>query len=182
MNSVLTYFNGEKWESYLFLLLGVLSILISIYLLFVLKTSFWKGVAIPFILVGILELVVGYTIVRRSPVDILRVEKMINDEPQKIASEEIPRMEKVMSNFVIFRYVEIALIILGIALMYSSKHDTFWKGIGLGLFMQAGIVLSLDFLNEIYPTSIHKSIDNHFFLGTTNGLYFLNSKFELLQG
>lgn len=42
-------------------------------------------------------------------------------------------------------------------------------------------VLCLDFLNEIYPTSIHKSIDNHFFLGTTNGLYFLNSKFELLQ-
>ena len=148
MNSVLTYFNGEKWESYLFLLLGVLSILMSIYLLFVLKTSFWKGVAIPFILVGILELVVGYTIVRRSPVDILRVEKMINDEPQKIASEEIPRMEKVMSNFKVFRIAEIILIGIGILLMYHTLNDTFSRGLGLGLFFQASTVLSLDFFAE----------------------------------
>lgn len=148
MNSVLTYFNGEKWESYLFLLLGVLSILISIYLLFVLKTSFWKGVTIPFILVGMLELVVGYTIVKRSPIDILRVEKMINDEPQKIASEEIPRMEKVMSNFKVFRIAEIILIGIGILLMYHTLNDTFLRGLGLGLFFQASTVLSLDFFAE----------------------------------
>jgi hypothetical protein len=48
----------------------------------------------------------------------------------------------------IFRYVEIALIILGITLMYSYKNDTFLKGIGLGLFIQASIVLSLDFFAE----------------------------------
>jgi hypothetical protein len=105
-------------------------------------------VAIPFILVGILELVVGYTIVRRSPVDILRVEKMINDEPQKIASEEIPRMEKVMSNFKVFRIAEIILIGIGILLMYHTLNDTFSRGLGLGLFFQASTVLSLDFFAE----------------------------------
>ena len=57
-------------------------------------------------------------------------------------------MEKVLSNFVIYRYVEIALIILGIVLMYSSMNDTFWRGIGLGLFIQACIVLCLDFFAE----------------------------------
>jgi hypothetical protein len=57
-------------------------------------------------------------------------------------------MEKVLRNFVIFRYAEIALIILGIALMYSSMNDTFWRGIGLGLFIQASIVLCLDFFAE----------------------------------
>ena len=57
-------------------------------------------------------------------------------------------MEKVLSNFVIYRYVEIALIILGIVLMYSSMNDTFWRGIGLGLFIQASIVLCLDFFAE----------------------------------
>ena len=61
---------------------------------------------------------------------------------------EIPRMEKVLNNFVMYRYVEIALIILGIILMYSSMNDTFWKGIGLGLFIQAGMVLCLDFFAE----------------------------------
>jgi hypothetical protein len=54
---------------------------------------------------------------------------------------------KVLSNFVIYRYVEIALIILGIVLMYSSMNDTFWR-VWLGLFIQASIVLSLDFLER----------------------------------
>jgi hypothetical protein len=78
----------------------------------------------------------------------VRIENFIQKEPLSIKSLEIPRMEKVMSNFVIFRYVEIAFIIFGIILMYSSLNDTFWRGIGLGLFIQASIVLCLDFFAE----------------------------------
>jgi hypothetical protein len=120
----------------------------ALYFFFVLKSSFWKGAAIPFIIVALLEFVVGYTIVRRSPKDIARVEKYMLKDPQSIKTLEIPRMEKVLNNFVMYRYVEIALIILGIILMYSSINDTFWRGIGLGLFIQASIVLSLDFFAE----------------------------------
>jgi hypothetical protein len=148
MNSILKYFNGEKAESYIFILIGVFALAMALYFIFGLKTSFWKGVAIPFIIVASLEFIVGYTIVTRSPKDIERVENFYKSAPQKINTFEIPRMEKVMSNFMIFRYVEIALIILGIALMYSSMNDTFWRGIGLGLFIQASIVLSLDFFAE----------------------------------
>ena len=148
MNPVIKYFNGEKAESYIFILIGVIALAMALYFIFVLKSSFWKGVAVPFIIVALLEFAVGFTIVTRSPKDTLRVETFILKEPQSIKTLEIPRMEKVMSNFVIFRYVEIALIILGIALMYSSLNDTFWRGIGLGLFIQASIVLSLDFFAE----------------------------------
>ena len=148
MNSVVKYFNGEKAESYLFILIGVIAFAMALYFFFVLKTSFWKGVAIPFIIVALLEFIVGYTIVTRSSKDIIRVQTYIANEPQKIQIDEIPRMEKVLSNFVIYRYVEIALIILGIVLMYSSMNDTFWRGIGLGLFIKASIVLSLDFFAE----------------------------------
>jgi hypothetical protein len=148
MNPVIKYFNGEKAESYIFILIGVIAMALALYFFFGLKTSFWKGVAIPFIIVALLEFVVGYTIVTRSPGDTARAETFIKKEPQNIKTLEIPRMEKVMSNFVIFRYVEIALIILGIVLMYSSMNDTFWRGIGLGLFIQASIVLCLDFFAE----------------------------------
>lgn len=148
MNSVVKYFNGEKAESYLFILVGVIAFALAFYFFFVLKTSFWKGVAIPFIIIASLEFIVGYTIVTRSSKDMMRVQTYITNEPQKIQIDEIPRMEKVLSNFVIYRYVEIALIILGITLMYGSLNDTFWRGIGLGLFMQASIVLSLDFFAE----------------------------------
>jgi len=100
------------------------------------------------ILVSVLEIIVGISLIYRSPKDIIRVENYIKNNQVKIKTEEIPRMEKVMSNFVIFRYAEIALIILGMALMYSSMNDTFWRGIGLGLFIQASIVLCLDFFAE----------------------------------
>lgn len=148
MNPVLRYFNGEKAESYIFILIGVIAFAMALYFLFVLKSSFWKGAAIPFLIVALLEFVVGYTIVTRSPKDIARVEKYIQKEPLSIKTLEIPRMEKVLNNFVIYRYVEIVLIILGIILMYSSMNDTFWRGIGLGLFVQTSIVLSLDFFAE----------------------------------
>jgi phosphate/sulfate permease len=128
--------------------MGVIAFAVALYFIFVLKTSFWKGVAIPFIVVSSLEFIVGYTIVTRSPKDILRVEKFVSKEPQKIKTLEIPRMEKVMSNFILYRYVEIVLIILGVFLMYSSMNDNLWKGIGLGLFIQASIVLCLDFFAE----------------------------------
>ena len=70
-----------------------------------------------------------------------------------------------MRNFVIYRYVEIALIILGIVLMYSSMNDTFWRGIGLGLFIQASIVLSLDFFAErrghIYSVYLQEVVNKY---------------------
>jgi uncharacterized integral membrane protein len=148
MHPVVKYFNGEKAESYIFILLGVIAFAMALYFFFALKTSFWKGVSVPFIIVALLEFVVGYTIVTRSPKDIARVETYLQQAPKNIKTIEIPRMEKVLSNFVIYRYVEIALINLGIVLMYSSMNDTFWRGIGLGLFIQASIVLSLDFFAE----------------------------------
>lgn len=148
MNPVVKYFNGEKAESYIFIIIGVVALAMALYFIFGLKTSFWKGVAIPFIIVALLEFIVGYTIATRSPKDITRVETFIRKEPQSIKTFEIPRMEKVMRNFLFFRYAEIALIILGIALMYSSMNDTFWRGIGLGLFIQASIILCLDFFAE----------------------------------
>ena len=148
MNPIVQYFNGEKAESYIFILIGVIALAMALYFIFVLKTSFWKGIALPFIIVACLECIVGYTIVLRSPKDIERVENYVNSEPLLIKSLEIPRMERVMSNFVMYRYAEIALMILGVFLMYSTMNDTFWRGLGLGLFIQASIVLTLDFFAE----------------------------------
>ena len=148
MHPVLKYFTGEKAESYLFLIVGVIALAVALYFNFILKTLFWKGVSIPFIIVAILEIIVGYTIVTRTQKDIQRVEFYINSASQNIEKLEIPRMKIVMSNFKIFRTIEIVFILLGLTLMYSSMNDTFLRGIGLGLFIQSCIVLSLDFFAE----------------------------------
>ena len=148
MNQVVKYFIGEKSESYIFLGLGIFGLLLAIYFLLSSQTSFWKGLAIPFLMVSVLEIIVGVTIIIRSPKDTIRVESYFADKREMIQSAEIPRMEKVMQNFVIFRYVEIALIIFGIMLMYGYRQNLLWNGIGLGLFIQSSIVLILDFFAE----------------------------------
>jgi len=148
MNPIVKYFNGEKAESYVFILIGVVAFAMALYFLMHLKTPFWKGVAIPFILVACLEFVVGYTIVTRTPSDLFRVENFMKQELQNIKNLEIPRMEQVVRNFLIFRYLELILIGIGIILMYSSIKETYWRGIGFGLFIQASIVLGLDFFAE----------------------------------
>lgn len=163
MNPIVKYFTGEKLESLLFLGMGIIGVAIAMYLYFALKTSFYKGIAIPFLLVAILEIIVGVTIVNRSPKDVIRVENYLTNNIGMIQTTEIPRMEKVMHNFVIFRYVEIILIIFGIMLMYGFRQKLLWNGIGLGLFIQSSIVLILDFFaerrGEIYLAYLRGLID-----------------------
>ena len=148
MEVIKNYFNAEKAESLLFMGFGLLAILISIYCFFILKDNFWKGLAIPLVLFSLVQIAIGTIIYARSPKDSLRVEYIIKNEPEKIQSEEIPRMEKVMKNFVYYRYFEITMIVLGVILMFSLSNYGFWKGFGLGLFIQCALLLSLDFFAE----------------------------------
>lgn len=148
MNQILKYFNAEKAESLLFIGFGVFAILLSVYFFFFGKDIFWKGLATPLVFFSIIQLIIGVTIFIRSPKDNARVETILKHEPHKIHSEEIPRMEKVIKNFVYYRYFEITMIFLGIILMYFLSNYGFWKGFGLGLFIQCAILLSLDFFAE----------------------------------
>jgi hypothetical protein len=148
MNPIVKYFHAEKAESLLFIGFGVFAIVLSIYFFFFIKESFWKGLAVPLVFFSIVQIVIGATIFTRSPVDNVRVETILKNEPHKIQSEEIPRMEKVMKNFIYYRYFEIVMIFLGIILMYALSNYGFWKGFGLGLFIQCAVLLSLDFFAE----------------------------------
>ena len=148
MEVIKNYFNAEKAESLLFIGFGLLAILISIYCFFILKDNFWKGLAIPLVLFSLVQIAIGIIIYTRSPKDSMRVEYILKNEPQKIQSEEIPRMEKVVKNFVYYRYFEISMILLGVVLMFSLSNYGFWKGFGLGLFIQCALLLSLDFFAE----------------------------------
>lgn len=163
MNPVIKYFTGEKAESYLFLGFGLLGIGLSIYLILIKASYFWKGFAIPFVLVSVLEIIVGVTLIYRSPKDIVRVENYIKREPSKIKTHEIPRMKKVMRNFVVYRYTEITLILLGIIIYFAFANLEFWKGLGLGLLIQSSVVLTLDYFAErrgfIYLEYLNKLIN-----------------------
>ena len=145
-----SYFKQEQIESLIFIILGIFAIFLAFIFLGIIKYSFFKGMAVPLLAVGLIQLIVGTTIYLRSPEDKYRVTQMLINKRSKIKTEEIPRMEKVMQNFTVYKWIEIVLILASIILLiiFYYSPQTYWKGLALGLLIQAIIMLSLDVLAE----------------------------------
>ena len=145
------YFLAEKAESWIFMAIGIAGIVTAIIAFFFLKTSFYKGLAIPLVLVGLLLGIVGFTVYKRSDEDRIRNVYALGINPGELKQKELPRMEVVMKNFVLYRYVEIALALLGIALFFyfnSKEAQLFWKGFGMALAIMALLALTADYFAE----------------------------------
>lgn len=145
------YFLEEKSESRVFLLLGILAILAAILFFLFGNNRVFTGAAIPLLLIGILLSVVGFTVYRRSDSDRMRNVYAYDMNPSELKDKEIPRMKTVMKNFVIYRYTEIALALLGIGLYVFFIPDItkdFWRGFGLALAIMALITLTADYFAE----------------------------------
>ncbi len=145
------YFNAEKGESWVFMAIGIAGIIAAIIFFFFIKTNFYKGAAIPLLLVGLLLGVVGYNVYKRSDGDRTRNVYAYDMNPGELKEKELPRMETVMKNFVAYRYTEIALALVGIVLFFYFKNNAgreFWKGFGLTLTIMALLALSADYFAE----------------------------------
>lgn len=159
------YFNAEKQESLLFILIGAAGILAAIIFFFFLKNHFYRGAAVPLLLIGLLLAVVGYTVYKRSDSDRVRNAYAYDMNPSELKAKELPRMKTVMKNFVIYRYTEIFLLIVGAALYIYFIRDfrnDFWRGFGLALALMALLALTADFFAEkrgkIYTKGIESFI------------------------
>jgi hypothetical protein len=148
MNPIEKYFTAEKYESLLFVLVGLIALLLASYFLTKVKQSFYTGIAYPLIAIGAIQLVVGSSVYIRSPKDIVRVNQLVQSDKARIQSEEIPRMKTVMKNFVLYRWIEIVLVLTGISLFFFFNSNLLLKGIGLGLAIQSALMLLLDFFAE----------------------------------
>ncbi len=148
------YFSGEKQESLLFLIIGIAAILLAITCWFFIKSNpaFFKGAAIPLLAIGLIQSVVGYTVYARTDKQRTEIAYNIGMEPVAFTKHtEMPRMKKVMVNFVIYRWVEIAFILTGLLLIFlfrSNPVKAFWFGFGVALAIQAAIMLGADYFAE----------------------------------
>lgn len=145
------YFIAEKQESLLFIGIGIAAILIALLGIFLWKTQAWKGAAIPLIVIAFIQITAGYTIYKRSDKDRVRVVYALDMNPNDLKTKELPRMEKVNKNFVVYRYVEIALLIIGFVVAFyfrDNNEKQFLMGLGIALALQAFIGLGADFFAE----------------------------------
>ncbi|MFT3846387.1 MAG: hypothetical protein QM725_15125 [Lacibacter sp.] len=145
------YFVAEKQESLLFLAIGIIAILLAIVFVFAVNSQFYKGASVSLLCVGLILGVVGYTVYTRSDNDRIKNVYAYDMNPGDLKEKELPRMEKVMKSFVLYRYVEIFLAITGIVLFFyfrtSAEHE-FWKGLGMALAIMAIIALGADYFAE----------------------------------
>jgi hypothetical protein len=144
MEAISTYFNAERAESLLFIAVAAIALAAAIGCRFVLQQPFFTGMAISLSVVALLQGVVGVTIYQRSPQDMARVQQMLRSAPQRLQTEEVPRMRVVLHKFKIYLAVELALLLLSLAVLAFATPGSLVRGVALGLALQAGFTAVLD--------------------------------------
>ncbi len=145
------YFLAEKQESLLFISIGIIAVLLAILGWLYFKTAFWKGASIPFLAIALLQIIVGYTVYSRSDEQRVDMVYSLDMNPDQLTKVELPRMEVVNKNFVIYRWIEIVLVLVGMGLYVYFRENTpqeFWKGFGFALCLQALLMLGADYFAE----------------------------------
>lgn len=156
------YFIAEKQESLVFMIIGAAAFIIALIGIFVWKIQCWKGASIPLIVIALIQIVVGHTVYARSDKQRIDMVYAFDMNPDKLKNEELPRMQVVNRNFIIYRWVEIALLIAGavLAFMYKGNADKqFWFGLGIALALQAAIMLGADYFAEQRALNYTKGIE-----------------------
>lgn len=146
------FFLSEKNTGLFLLIAGVIAVLAAIAFLVFVKASLYKGIAIPLIIIGIAQLIMGYAAHSKS--DKQRIDNVyaFDMNPDKLKTEELPRMQKMMHSIQLFLYIEMAALAAGIILILINRQyandgitsKAVWFGAGIGLAFQALVFLSVD--------------------------------------
>jgi len=157
------YFLAEKQLSLSFIVIGILAIVLAIIFFFLLKTSFYKGAAIPLLLIGLIQLMASVKIYSKSDEDRVRNVYAYSMDPYQLKNIELPRMKAVLKNFAFIKWVEMALVVTGLVLIFyyhTNADKAFWYGLGLTLTIQALITLVADYSSERRAQQYTKGIES----------------------
>lgn len=139
-----SYFEAEKSATMLFIIIGIIAIAAGI-VFFFLKPKVFMGAAFPLILIGIVQLVVGYSVYSRTDKQVSDVIYSYDMNPDYFKTKELPRMEVLAKNFTVYKSIEVVCIIIAIALLwFNYGKQNIWLGVGAGLLLQGLIVFAGD--------------------------------------
>ncbi len=143
---LIPYFTAEKSEALLFMLVGAAAVAASIFLL--ITGSTYKGMAYPLIAVAAIQFVVGGTVYFRTDTQVAALQARFQQAPAAFKAEETQRMDVVVKNFRIYKWIEILLLASGIALTFMLRDKDLWYAVGIGLIVQSSLMLVLDLFAE----------------------------------
>lgn len=148
MEIVYQYFREEKAESLFFMAAGIAALAVVAYVLLARNEALLRGAAIPLAVVGLIQVVVGGSVYFRTDSQVAALEASYGANRAEMAAQELPRMATVNRNFVYYRYLETAFVLVGVALMLALRSRDFWLGVGMGMLAQGTIMLLLDLFAE----------------------------------
>ena len=157
------YFLAEKQLGLLFIIIGAIAIVLAIVFFFLLKTSFYKGAAIPLLVIGLIQLIAGANVYKRSDNDRIRNVYAYDMNPGQLKNEELPRMKTVVRNFAVAKWTEIGLAAAGLILVFyyrSNADKAFWYGLGLTLTILVLITYMADYQAEKRAEQYMKGIES----------------------
>ena len=143
------YFIAEKQESLVFLLIGIAAIVLALIFYFIVKTHIYRGAAIPLMVLGLVQSIAGYTVYVKSDDQRINQVYAYDMNPDQLKTIELTRMRKVQTNFLIYRSIEVGLVIVGIILIILFRNpprNTFWMGLGITLTLMAAELFFADFI------------------------------------
>ena len=139
-----TYFQGEKIEALVFILpLGLLCLVFRAWLFTDGGPGFARGVAVPFVLMGLVMGTVGAVVGLRTPAQVAALEAGLAAEPAVAVSQEITRMEKVNAAWPRYLVAWALFGVVGLALRFATRSE-FMQGMGIALVFFAGVALLID--------------------------------------
>ena len=142
------YYNAQKAQGLLFIIIGILSIIIAAILVINVNNYFSKGITLPILVIGILQAYLGISTIKNTPKHILLVQGFVKENSASMANIEIPYIHKV----ILFQKKMINIFLIGVALailfMFAFNNTLLLQGLGIGLFIQSLIVITANYFAE----------------------------------
>lgn len=147
---IVRYFLAEKYESFIFVGVGVLAIVVSVWL-WMSGSSFattFKAMSYPLVIVALIQIMVGGSVYLRSDKQIETFSAQVQSAPAAYKVDEVKRMDVVNKNFTLYKWLEIALLLAAIATTFVVSRNSAWYAVAIGLFIQSSLMLTADLFAE----------------------------------
>jgi hypothetical protein len=160
-DAMVTYFQGEKIEALVFILpLGLLGLVFGGWLLSEGDGGFSRGVAIPFLVMGLIMTVVGGVVGYRTPSQVAALHPVVESGSEPGLSVERARMERVNRAWTKYVVLWALFGVVGLGLRFGTRGD-FTQGLGISLVFFSGLCLMVDGFAErrahVYAAALEAS-------------------------
>lgn len=135
------YFTAERQGGFLLVALALAGFGFAAFL-WVTRSAF-RAMAWPLVVLGVFQVVIGLAVALRAPGQVASLEQGLRTSPAATVPAETQRMSTIR-NFRIVTVAEVAFIVLGLLLVVFFPHPSTWAAAGLGLLVEAAVLLAFD--------------------------------------